>query len=95
MRILCISTLLGRFRGNVVGPTANGFVINVSITTEFVRGWHDRYMETGPYWREYKRVHLMDAEGTFLKVEVLYGGNVNYEFVNELCGVFGVEARNR
>ncbi len=78
----------------VIGPKANGFVIDVSVVTKFVRGWHSGYPGTGPYWREYKRIHLTATKNTFLKVEVLYGGNVNHEFANELFGVFGVEARN-
>jgi len=77
-----------------LGPTATGFVINVTVVTNFVRGWHDRYAGAGPYWREHRRVHLMTTENTFLKVEVLYGENLNYEFKKEMFSVFGDEAHN-
>lgn len=76
-----------------VGPKADGFTIVAVEQKSIDRGWHDRY-DDGPYWRQYQRMHLMSTAERYLKVEVKYGHNCNYDFSNEMFHIFGETTGN-
>jgi hypothetical protein len=76
-----------------VGPQSDGFTIVAQIQKSIDLGWHDGYHD-GPYWRLYRRTHLMTAPETYLKAEVKYGHKCNYEFRNEMFRIFGETTQN-
>ena len=78
----------------IVGPKSDGFTIVAQEQKTIDRGWHDGY-DDGPYWRLYRRIHLMTTAETYLKVEVKYGHDCNYEFRNEMFRIFGDSTRNQ
>jgi len=77
-----------------VGPLPNGLVIEVEESPTFIRDWHDGYLGIGPYWRFYRRLHLLTQEDKFLKVEFRYGTDLSGDIRNEICDVFGEQASN-
>ena len=71
-----------------VGPKSDGFTIVAQEQKSIDLGWQDSYYG-GPYWRLYRRMHLMTTPETYLKVEVKSGRGCNYEFSNEMFRIFG------
>jgi hypothetical protein len=76
-----------------VGPKSDGFTSVALEQKSIGHGWRDGY-DDGPYWRQYQRMHLITTAETYLKVEVKYGHECNYQFSKEMFRIFGETTGN-
>lgn len=76
-----------------VGPKADGFLLLASECADYPRTWVWGGFQR-PYWTSDRRVYMTHEKDRFIKVEVLYGSDADFDLLREIGDAFGEEARD-